>query len=167
MGSGTGSSPALIRAIISAAAPPRFLRGDDAVPAHRHPLRRLAVRAGLDDVGLPARGVDTNPEAGKFAVPEDRVLLDLQRLDRPPRDRLRPEPRHIRASPFRALRRLVFLAVRTKDVRADAAADLDRRGLLGVARQVRVARGRRHLAVAEQLADHRQTLTDRHRPRSI
>ena len=53
------------------------------------------------------------------------------------------------------------------DVGPDALAHPDRRGLLGVANQVRVARRRRDLLVSEQPPDHGQALTQRKRPAGV
>ncbi len=80
---------------------PGFLRGDDAVPTRRHPSHFPAIRAGLPDADFPSGGMATDSEAGEFAVPEDRVLPDLQRLERPSQNRLFPEPRlAVRTTPF-------------------------------------------------------------------
>ena len=49
------------------------LRGERGIPAERHALR-LAECAGLDDEDLLAGGVDSDPEPGKIAVPEDGIL---------------------------------------------------------------------------------------------
>ena len=66
---------------------------------------------------------------------------------------------------FPAFRRLPPPAV--EKVRADAGAHHRRRRLLGIAREMRIARRRRDLAVSQQPGDRRQPLAAGQRPRGI
>ena len=65
MGSGTGSSPALTRAMIKRRPLTGLLRAEHPVPAHRDPFRSARF-AGLGNIDLTARGIDPYPEACKL-----------------------------------------------------------------------------------------------------
>ena len=96
---GTGSRPALMRSRMS----PARRRASSGVMTPCSPTvtrcAALPPRAGLRDVDLHPRRIHPHPEAGELAVPEHRVLLDLERLHRAPRDRLRPQPGHAGSPP--------------------------------------------------------------------
>ncbi len=72
----------------------RLLRAEHSVPAHRDPLRSPRS-PGLGDIDLAARGIDPHPESRELVIPEHRVLLDLQLLDRAVRERLVFQLRHV------------------------------------------------------------------------
>ena len=59
----------------------RLLDGELAMPAEGNALRSSRP-AALDDIDLAPRRIDAGPEAGEFAIPEDRVpCLDGQPVD--------------------------------------------------------------------------------------
>ena len=61
--------------------------------------RRFALGAGLDDIDLRARRVDTHPEAGQLPIPEYGVLaLRREPIDGALGDGPVLQPRHCQAS---------------------------------------------------------------------
>ena len=77
-------------------AEPRLRRGDLAVGAEGD-AARAAAGAALDDVDLPARGVDAHAEAGELPVPEDDVAVcGAERVHRAAGERERATARHSR-----------------------------------------------------------------------
>ena len=89
---------------------PGLLGGNLAVAADAHPLRPSRP-AGLHDVDLSPRGVDPHPEAGKIAVPEDRVLVHHgERVDGAFGESRHIFPRHAALLPAICPRRAVAVA---------------------------------------------------------